>query len=202
MSGIFMSNISTATLELTRNCNFHCSHCYIETTSKGGDVLGATEWVRMIERLIGVGCRHYILTGGEVLMSKAFPDVYKYLMVMGCAVEIFTNGSILKQYHINLFSDCPPDSISVTLYGNTPEQYRAVTECGASMRDIVERNIKTLRSMGIRVNLGTILCKLLANKEESGGLCWTGGDEHLLDASATHQHEPEPAPFTGGNPRN
>lgn len=156
-----MSNIRTATLELTLNCNFRCSHCYIQTTSKGGDILVASDWIRVIDRLLGIGCRRYILTGGEVLLSASFHDVYRYLKKADCHVAIFTNGSVLQQSHQDLFTEHPPDSISITLYGNSAQEYRLVTGCGLGAYDLVQRNIETLRSIGIRVDLGTILCQSL-----------------------------------------
>lgn len=163
-----MSNIRTATLEITLNCNFRCDHCYIETTPRGGDVLSSTEWIKAISRLIGVGCKNYILTGGEVLMCSNFSDIYRYLKKNGCRVDIFTNGSILKKVHKELFTELPPDSVSVTLYGRNSEQYQAVTGCSGPVRELVEQNIATLRSMGIHVNLGAILCKGLGVNTEHG----------------------------------
>lgn len=165
-----MSNIRTATLELTLNCNFHCGHCYIKTTPKGGDILESEEWIRGINRLLGIGCKEYILTGGEVLMSAAFPAVYRHLKSTGCRVDIFTNGSVLTQPLKNLFAIYPPDSVSVTLYGKSSEDYQEVTGCRGDMRGVVERNVATLKSMGIPVYLGTMLCK-------------------GLEANFTHGHE-------------
>jgi MoaA/NifB/PqqE/SkfB family radical SAM enzyme len=154
-----MSNIRTATLELTRNCNFRCSHCYVETVPRGGDLLKRSEWIRIIDRLTEIGCRRFILTGGEVLMSTVFPDVYRYLGEIGCAVDIFTNGSILKESHKHLFKAYPPKSVSITLYGNNRAEYHEVTGCDGAICTVIERNITIFRSMGIPVNLGTIVCK-------------------------------------------
>jgi len=156
-----MSNIRTATLELTLNCNFRCGHCYIETTSKGGDILDSSGWIRVVNRLLGIGCKQFILTGGEVLMSTSFPDIYRHLKKTGCRVDIFTNGSILTQSLKNLFAVYPPDSVSVTLYGENSEVYRAVTGHKGNIRDVVERNVTALKSMGIPVHLGTMLCKAI-----------------------------------------
>ena len=154
-----MSNIRTATLELTRNCNFHCTHCYVETTLRGGDYLESSEWIRIIDRLLGIGCHRFILTGGEVMMSAAFPAVYRYLKEKDCHIDIFTNGSTLKPLHKKLFLEHAPDSVSITLYGNSPEEYRAVTGCSGLVRDVVFKNVSILRSMGVRVNLGKLVCK-------------------------------------------
>lgn len=180
-----MPKIRTATLELTRNCNFSCTHCYIETTLKGGDVLSAKEWVKVIKRLVDIGCRHYILTGGEALISEAFPEVYQYLKENNCRVDIFTNGSILKQLHKDLFTQFPPDSVSITLYGKTSEQYKSLTGCGGAILNVVKNNIETLQSMGIQVHIGSLLCKGLESESinmEGAGISPVEMNTYLMPA--------------------
>jgi radical SAM protein with 4Fe4S-binding SPASM domain len=157
------SRLKTATLELTRSCNFHCGHCYIETICGGGDHLKSEQWLAIIQKLSNLGCGHYILTGGEVLMSSSFIDVYTYLKENKFRVDIFTNGSILKTPHIELFTKYPPDSVSVTVYGQNPSEYSAVTGCNGELHQLVSNNIKTLISLNLAVNLGTIVCTSLTS---------------------------------------
>ncbi|MDD2801118.1 radical SAM protein [Methylovulum sp.] len=167
------SKIKTATLELTKNCNFQCKHCYIETVFKGGDILKSNQWLFILRRLLSIGCNQYVLTGGEVMMSASFFDVYSYLKENSCQVDIFTNGSILKESHLTLFSKYPPDSVSITIYGSSFSEYRATTGCASSVYQTVMRNIDRLKSLGFTVNIGSLLCKSL-----SDGLNTGNNEEH------------------------
>lgn len=158
--------IKTATLELTRTCNFQCGHCYIETTLSDGDYLNSNQRISIIEKLSNIGCRRFILTGGEALMSKSFFDVYSFIKNRELKVDIFTNGSILKESHVEVFSRNPPDSVSITTYGQTPLEYSKTTGCNGLTYSHVLKNIEKLKSLNINVSIGSIICK-----ELEGGFC-------------------------------
>lgn len=128
----------------------------------------AKEWIQIINELLSIGCKEFVLTGGEVMISKNFYPVYEHLKANSCKVHVFTNGSILKQKHIQLFSKLIPDSISITKYGKTNAEYEAITGRGGSILEQIEQNILKLRSLNLNVNLGTILCKGLELNSDSG----------------------------------
>lgn len=152
--------IKLATLEITNTCNFFCKHCYLPKDRNEADL---DDWKKVIELLKNDGVEKIIFTGGEPLLYRWFSDLYLYANSLGYKISIFTNGSYLSSRHKEIFEQYPPDSVSITLYGKSNEEYREFT--GKPLFDMVIKNIEFFEEKNIRVYKGITLCNGMDNSD-------------------------------------
>jgi MoaA/NifB/PqqE/SkfB family radical SAM enzyme len=157
----------SATLELTRRCNFRCAHCYLgdqacqnesahqELSSQA--IKGSlSEWVES-------GCLYLTLTGGDPMLRPDFKDIYRHARELGMVVTVFCNGTLVTDEIISLFQELPPRKVEISIYGATPETAAAVTGVPLAYQRAWE-GIRKLRAGGIRIGLKTLL--LTTNQHE------------------------------------
>ena len=118
----------SAGIELLPDCNFRCIHCYAESDRQSADKNLTTDQIfSIIDDLVYHGCLFVFFTGGDPLLHKDFAEIYKYARTSGLFVSILTNGTLLNKRHIELWTEYPPDKISMTMYGASEETYQRVT---------------------------------------------------------------------------
>ncbi len=113
-------------LELTHKCNFQCVHCY-GRDERAVEDLCYEQWVDIFRQLVVSGCLSVIFTGGEVLCRSDFAELYVQARKMGLMVAVFSNASLLTESMTRLFYEYPLSYFSTTMYGFSPETYKAVT---------------------------------------------------------------------------
>ena len=147
----------SAVFELSPVCNFKCPFCYArvspeELAAKGERVLRFADWKRFIDEAYALGTFKLTLTGGECMLHPDFCEIYRYAYARGCEMTLMTNGSCVTPEILEMFRDCPPESIYLTLYGSSPETYEKV--CGsAAFYDRVLQNVHALKDLGLQVVL-------------------------------------------------
>ncbi len=119
-----------AVLELTYRCNFKCPHCFVHTdVSNHGyrdKELTTHEWCGVLDQLADDGCLVVTFTGGEVLCRSDFATIATHARDRRFAVRIFTNASYIDESRADMLATIQPMQVEVSLYGATPESYRAV----------------------------------------------------------------------------
>lgn len=150
-------------LELTKRCNLRCAHCYLgpaRSGSSGARPEMETEQVlALMDDIRDAGCLNLLITGGEPLLRPDFGKVYERARENGMIVTIFTNGTLINEESLDLFSDIPPRSVEISLYGATSGTYEAVTGIPGSYAKCI-RGIEQLLDRGIEVGLKTVLMSL------------------------------------------
>lgn len=147
----------SAVFELSPVCNFKCPFCYArvspeELAARGEKVLRFADWKRFIDEARAMGTFKLTLTGGECMLHPDFCEIYRYAYAQGCELTLMTNGSCVTPEILEMFRDCPPEGVYLTLYGSSPETYETV--CGsAAFYDRVLRNIRALKELGLLVVL-------------------------------------------------
>lgn len=147
----------SAVFELSPVCNFKCPFCYArvspeELAARGEKVLRFADWKRFIDEARAMGTFKLTLTGGECMLHPDFCEIYRYAYGQGCELTLMTNGSCVTPEILEMFRDCPPEGVYLTLYGSSPETYETV--CGsAAFYDRVLRNIRALKELGLSVVL-------------------------------------------------
>jgi len=152
----------SASLELTRRCNFRCVHCYLgDLKNQNGrrDELPTRRWLEVLDELTELGCLFVLFTGGEPLMREDFPGIYRKAKMNGMLVTVFTNGTTVTDSVIDLFSDLPPQAVEITVYGASSMSYRAITGRSEAF-DVCLQTIKKLVKREINVKLKTMLLSL------------------------------------------
>ncbi len=147
----------TGTVELTRQCNLRCIHCYLGDRLGGArDELSSDQWKHLLNQAAEAGCLFLVITGGEPLLRKDFGEIYSHARRLGLLPTFFTNGTLLNDEHMRLFNEMPPRSVEVSLYGASPETYKRMTGSAEAFAGAM-RAIVRLRDAGITVYVKTVL---------------------------------------------
>lgn len=155
--------LSSAQLELTPLCNFSCPFCFARLSPKqleerGEKVLRFEDWKPIIDGLAEMKVFYLALSGGECTLHPDFVKIYRYAYEKKIDVSIITNGSNITNEILQTFCEYPPSSITITMYGSTPEKYQKV--CGnANFYDQVVNNIKKLSNKKINFKLQSTISK-------------------------------------------
>lgn len=147
---------------LTYRCNFRCIHCYLGELRNDASIpdLTTNRWCSILDQVTEAGCLSLVLTGGEPLLRKDFPEIYTYAKKRGMMVSVFTNGSAITDEIIDLFTEFPPKSLEITLYGASAKTYETITgvqgafdQCMAGIRRLKENQMNfVIKSILMTVN--------------------------------------------------
>ena len=145
------------TFELTQRCNFRCVHCYVlPNADPPANELTTADWLALAEEAAVAGCFSVLLTGGEPMLRPDFPEIYLGIRELGIHVMIFTNASKVSPRIIDVLRSAPPRLIETTVYGASPETYKAVTGRAEAYLEAMD-GIARMREAGLPVALKTIL---------------------------------------------
>ena len=176
-------------LELTYRCNFRCRMCYIRMEDAQAQAFGrmrtVEEWLDMARQLHEAGVLYLTLTGGECTVYPGFVRLYRALSEMGFFVSVMTNAAALTEEVRAVFTEYPPRSVSVTLYGASNETYAAVTGDPRGFDRTLD-GIAFLRSLGIPVGLNfTMVKQNVLDYPKVGALCASLGLPYTLITDIT-----------------
>lgn len=150
------SRLNNVVVEITNNCPFKCSHCYIDSTIK--TYMSLNMFKKIVNQALDLNCYNITITGGEPLMNPNFLDMYKYAKENGMIVGINTNAFLLNDSIIEVFKMYKPSVIEISVYGYDNTSYMNFTKSKNAF-EIIDKNIDRLLSAGIEVNLKTTLTK-------------------------------------------
>lgn len=140
------------TIELTNKCNFECTHCYKEAGKQCDRFIDTELALRVLDEL-KENTWLVEFTGGEALLHPDFEKIVTYADFPSTA--LFTNGSLLDRVSVNILRKF--DSIQVTLYGDTDQEYRKYAR--SSSFEKVCQNIREAVDSGANVVVAIILRK-------------------------------------------
>ena len=142
--------------ELTPCCNLSCKMCYVrlskQQVDERGGLLSAAKWKDYIRQCIDRGMLIMLLTGGEPTMRPDFPEIYEFAHESGVLVNVNTNGTLITDELLALFRRLPPLRINITLYGSTPDAYRALCGNGEAFEKVIDA-IKRIKAAGLDLKL-------------------------------------------------
>ncbi|MCY0945344.1 radical SAM protein [Streptomyces antarcticus] len=201
---------SRATYEINLGCDFDCPECYLGPKLFEG--LGWDDKIRMLYAVRDSGVIWFQFTGGEPLIDPDFKPAYRLATELGMMVEILSNGSRLGQPEmIELFRELPPEKITLSMYGATPETYEKATRKPHAFKKFSE-GLNVAVEAGLNLHLSLIIIKENAHEQDAMrawaerlGVPWSeyalmsptiaGGAEPLANQSPIHLKDREP--FTG-----
>jgi radical SAM protein with 4Fe4S-binding SPASM domain len=153
---------ATGTFEMTRRCNFACTHCY--NNLPAGDLaarraeLTREEHYRLLDEVAEAGCLWLLYTGGEIFARADFFDIYTYAKRTGFLITLFTNGRAITRKIADFLAEWRPFRIEITLYGHTRETYERLTRMPGSY-DGSMRGVHLLAERGLPLVLKTVVTK-------------------------------------------
>ena len=152
------NRLTSVMLELTYDCNLNCTFCYNDL-SLGGQRLSLAQYRELLEDLASLGVLHLSLTGGEPLAHPQFFGIASHARNMGFVVRIKTNGHAIKDHVARrIRSEVDPFLIEVSVHGATRETHDRQTRVPGSF-DRLMANIRTMKSLGLRVKANTVLTR-------------------------------------------
>lgn len=146
-----------ATLELTQDCNFRCTHCYnfdrslsplaaiqdpvqnsktSEPLTPKGQTLTIEEIFILIDELENLGCLNLTLTGGEALLSPLVLPIIKEVRSRHMGVYLKTNGSLLNAQRVRSLKEARLMGLEVSIYGNSAATHDSFANVPGSLNKI------------------------------------------------------------------
>lgn len=141
----------TADIFLTNYCNNRCPYCayarYEDRREKGA-YMSYDDFVKYAERLLGLGVKGFILTGGgEPTINPDFDRIAKWLEDHGISYGINTNFNKLKFFK--------PNYLKVSFDAWSDESYK--TKRGVEKYEVVRANLIAYRTWQRRESPNTSL---------------------------------------------
>ncbi len=139
-------------IEIIATCNYKCVHCYIAPCAHREDVMSVASAKRIFAMLQDAGTMSVLLTGGEVFTHRQFRDIYLAAKRSGFFVYLNTNAYLINERWADFLAEWPPKTVSISLYGATPESYERLTGIPNSYQRCI-RAIDLLLERGIPIEL-------------------------------------------------
>ena len=120
----FYSPISLE-IELTKNCNQKCIHCWNESGKGSAISLGKLE--EIVDEFREKGEQDLKLTGGEPLSHPSFFNFVEYSKERGVRnIGVATNGSLINENNVGFLSRYI-NQLNISLHGATEENHNKIT---------------------------------------------------------------------------
>lgn len=136
-------------LEITRQCNLRCKHCYSNSGIKRDDELTSEEIKKLIDELAHIGVLNIVLTGGEPLLHPHLFDIIEYIRSKPMSCIVFTNGTLVTKEIVHKFKELGIISVAISIDGATAETHD--TFRGVESFEKVVQAIIMLKEAGIPI---------------------------------------------------
>lgn len=159
------------TIELTARCNLCCEMCYIRRDGTKEVIQNektTSEWIDFIEQAAKAGTLFLLFTGGEPLLRPDFRKIYEHSTNLGFNITLYTNATLINEDFMEWISKIPPNKVGVTLYGASPETYKAVTGSASAFEKAL-KGIDLLLKAGIKVTIRSTICRENAHDVDAIG---------------------------------
>ncbi|MFJ8743325.1 radical SAM/SPASM domain-containing protein [Embleya sp. NPDC127516] len=141
-------------LDITRQCQAGCGHCYNSSGPSGtsGDMT-REDWLNVLDQAAEMGVQQIQLIGGEPLLHSDLPELVGHALDLGLTTEIFSNlihvrkrmWPVLRRRGVTL---------ATSFHSDDPAEHRAITHHGSHGK-IVDNIAKALR-LAIPLRVGII----------------------------------------------
>ncbi len=153
-------------VELTYDCNFRCSHCYVPRShveEYRQRELSTRRVFALLKALREMGCFYLGFTGGEPLMHPDFLAIVRRAQELGFAVMVNTNGSLITAKMADSLGRLALNKVDITIPAISKSAFGKVT----GRPDLHARffqGIRLLKSRGVRLGFKT--CILPSSRKE------------------------------------
>ncbi|MFD3684454.1 radical SAM/SPASM domain-containing protein [Nocardiopsis sp. NPDC058631] len=135
-------------LDLTRQCQLECAHCYNNSGPTGGHgTMTRTDWMRTIDQAADTGVRHLQLIGGEPTLHPDALAIAAHALNSGMSAEVYSNLVHVTDTWWELLQR-PGMSLATSYYSADPARHNAMTGRAASHRH-TRRNLVKALALGI-----------------------------------------------------
>ena len=146
-------------LEITRQCNLNCVHCYAEAESAPPEHELSFDEIRiLLSSGHAVGIPELSLTGGEVMLRPDFLDIVDLGISLGYNVRFVTYATLLTDKTLHALAERPIKLITVSLDAISREVHEAIR--GTRSHQSAVRAIEKLTEAGFQVSVITAFSKI------------------------------------------
>lgn len=187
---------------LTRRCNLHCAHCYLNAgmRASGDGELTTRECLGFIDQLADY-CHEAMLvfTGGEPLLRSDLPELIAHSSSRGLMPVLGTNGVLLTGERVKQLVGSGLSGVGISLDSLAPRQHDTFRGLPGAWHKTVA-GIETSLKHGLAVQIHTTATRanyteipdLIAFAAERGAVAFnlfflvcTGRGEQMIDISPT-----------------
>jgi MoaA/NifB/PqqE/SkfB family radical SAM enzyme len=141
-------------LDLTRNCQLNCTHCYNGSGPKGDHgTMSRDNWISVLDQAANGGVRNVQFIGGEPTMHPDFRELVDHALNLGLEVEVFSNMVHVSAQCWTLFQRSGV-RLATSYYSDQAAEHNAVTRRPSHGR--TRSNLEQAVSLGISVRVGII----------------------------------------------
>lgn len=142
-------------LEITRNCNEFCDHCYADSGPRQGHgAMTSGDWLRVIDQAAASGVRDVQLIGGEPTQHPDFALIMRHALNAGLGVEVYTNLVQVRPEWWDLYAH-PAAFLATSYYSDDPAEHDKITRRKGS-HAATRANIAEAVRRGIRIRAGIV----------------------------------------------
>ncbi|MGB8225092.1 MAG: radical SAM/SPASM domain-containing protein [Polyangiales bacterium] len=160
------NRLMSVMLELTYACNLDCVFCYNDL-SLGGRRLSLAQYRELLEDLAALGVLNLALTGGEPLAHPRFFEIASHARSLGFVIRLKTNGHAVREpVARRIREEIDPFLVEVSIHGASAATHDRQTRVAGSFERLVA-NIRTMKSLGLRVKANSVLTRWNEHEIES-----------------------------------
>ena len=141
---------------LTKKCNLHCPHCYMEAGRKAADELTTQECLGLIDEMKALGTEMLILTGGEPLLRKDIYEIARYASDHGIWVVMGTNGVLITDRVAEKMLECGVKGVGISIDSLDPAKHNSFRG-GPDAWEYSVRALDICRAHGLEVLVQTTI---------------------------------------------
>lgn len=147
---------------ITRQCNLHCTHCYIAAINRADPFeLNTPTAFRVADQLAAYRIPVLLLSGGEPLVRPDLLEIAHYATTHGVRVGLSTNGTLLDSQTVQRLREAGVAYIGISLDGPEAVNDKFRGSLGAFRRTL--EGIRNARAAGFRVSLRFTLTRYNAS---------------------------------------
>lgn len=161
-SDIYLYNPISVEIELTNKCFRKCTYCAYESGPnpkiKSDTELSTSQWLKIIDEMAACGVMSLEFTGGDPLTRSDAFELIQYADRQGIALVVNSDLSILKEEHLEKFSQLKHlRKVQTSLDGSTPESCDLTRGQGGF--STLMKQMELLAKANIPFTVGTVIHK-------------------------------------------
>lgn len=135
-----VTSLETASIEITKNCNLKCKHCYQGSHMDEQLMMNLNEVRSIASKLGELGTLSVVLTGGEPFLHPNLVEIVETFNNWNIRVVIFTNGQVIQNETIRKLSNMNV-LVRISLEGHNEEINDFIRGVGTFKKAIEFSNI-------------------------------------------------------------
>jgi MoaA/NifB/PqqE/SkfB family radical SAM enzyme len=141
-------------LEITRQCNLKCVHCYADSSPMGtSGRMPKQRWLSLIDEARQLGVKHVQFIGGEPTIHRDFEEMVEFAAAQGMSIEVYTNLTHIDAKQWALF-ERHKVSVATSFYSIHPEVHDQITQGRSQGRTL--KNLQQALRLGLNLRVGVI----------------------------------------------